>query len=284
MALEMTPNLHWQVLPTLDAPGEIQMAIDQWLLTHVAEIGRDRPAPPDRAWLRFYRCIPTAITLGCFQRVIPDRWRSLRVQGQAIALVRRPTGGRAVLHSGDLCYSLVMPRPRTGRRLALYCELCQFLIAGWQTLGVTLQLGGGRDAAPRYQDRVNCFATSTGADLVDVQGHKAIGSALRLDRTHLLQQGSMIFRPDPGLTSQVFGPEAIAPTPLASAPVIAAALGPTSGDTTATLATLAEGQTTVIQALTEAAIARWGGTWIERSLTATDWEQIRAIAPTLRVA
>lgn len=184
----------WRLLPPLALGGEAQMALDRELLNQqVAHSG----APT----LRFYTWVPLAISLGYHQRHWPPHWDSLQWQGQSVALVRRPSGGRAVLHQGDLTYAIALPLGRQ-RRQDSYRLLCDGLIAGWRTLGVRLDYG---TAGRGYIHRPDCFGTATGADLVTPEGYKLIGSA-QLRRGHaLLQHGSMRLWPDPDLTGQVFG-------------------------------------------------------------------------------
>jgi lipoate---protein ligase len=177
----------------MTAPGAVQMQIDRWLLQEYIA-GR---LPPT---LRFYNWSPVAISLGYHQRHYPAAWNSLTWQGQAIDLVRRPTVGRAVLHQGDLTYSIVTNGQ--GQRLAIYQRLCEFLIEGWRRLGLNLSYGAqGRE----YRDQPNCFATATGADLVLEDGYKMIGSAQLLQDGAVLQHGSMRLQPDPQLFDLVFG-------------------------------------------------------------------------------
>ena len=76
----------------------------------------------------------------------------------------------------------------SGSRRQTYEDICQFLITGWQTLGVTLTYG---QAQRGYGRTPNCFATATAADLVTSEGIKLIGSAQRRDRNTALQHGSM---------------------------------------------------------------------------------------------
>lgn len=184
----------WRLIPPLVASGKTQMAIDRWLLEQHQHYGH----PPT---LRFYTWMPTAISLGVSQRQrFPDHWHHLSWQGQPIELVQRPTGGRGVLHQGDLTYSLVTT-PGLGSRDRIYRHLCQFLIEGWRTLGVGLQFG---QPDRRYGQSPHCFGLATNADLVDDQGHKRIGSAQRWQEGRVLQHGSMVLNPDPGLYQQVF--------------------------------------------------------------------------------
>jgi lipoate-protein ligase A len=184
----------WRLLPFLEASGAQQMAIDSWLLQQ----HREGKCPPT---LRFYTWLPAAISLGYHQRDYPSFWRNLTWQGKSLDIVRRPTGGRAVLHQGDLTYAVVTSGI-SGKRIEVYEKICQFLLEGWQSLGVELHYGsGGRG----YIHQPNCFGTATAADLVDACGNKFIGSAQLRQGEAILQHGSMLFSPDCQLFKQVFG-------------------------------------------------------------------------------
>lgn len=191
--LSMKNQGQWRLIPFLTTTGAQQMAIDAWLL-------RDYLPQTGRSVLRFYDWSPAAISLGCFQKSWLDGWADLTWQGAPMQLVKRPTGGRAVLHQGGLTYSLVMPRGKT-KRQELYPCICQFLIQAWRQLGVGLDFGeGGRG----YIRNASCFNTSTPADLVAIDGSKLIGSAQRQTQTGLLQHGSMVWAGDRHLFEQVF--------------------------------------------------------------------------------
>lgn len=184
----------WRLLPLLDAPGTVQMAIDQWLL----EQHRHHGHPPT---LRFYTWNPPAISLGVSQRhKVPEHWRQLTWRGQPLELVQRPSGGRGVLHQGDLTYAVVTSHI-PGKLDQVYRAICQFLIAGWQDLGVELHFG---QPDRQYLRSQNCFGLATNADLVDTQGHKFIGSAQVKQGNYVLQHGSMVLSLDPDLFHQVF--------------------------------------------------------------------------------
>lgn len=183
----------WRVLPLLITSGQAHMAVDRWLLTQVSQ-GRHPPT------LRFYQWQPAAISLGYHQRTYPD-WSACQWQGQPLEVVRRPTGGRAVLHQGDLTYAVVAP-VESAQRVQAYQLICQFLIAGWRSLGVELQFGSMHQS---NHDNPNCFAAATTADLVLPTGHKLIGSAQAWRGQTVLQHGSIRLNPDPELGYQVFG-------------------------------------------------------------------------------
>jgi lipoate-protein ligase A len=183
----------WRFIPIIDAAGAMQMAIDTWLLEQ-HRLGIHPPA------LRFYTWSPAAISLGYHQHRYPEHWQNLTWNGESVDLVRRPSGGRAVLHQGDLTYA-VITSGLPGNRMQAYQTICEFLIQGWRQLGIELHYG---QAGRSYIHNPNCFGTATAADLVTSDGAKLIGSAqLRRDRA-ILQHGSMRLKPDAKLFAEVF--------------------------------------------------------------------------------
>jgi lipoate---protein ligase len=184
----------WRLLPFLVTDGFRQMAIDEAIFKSV-ESGDSPPT------LRFYQWEPIAISLGYHQHRYPEHWKNLCFEGQPVDLVRRPTGGRAVLHQGDLTYAVItggMPFDRNEG----YRQICEFLIQGWRSLSFELSYGlAGRG----YIHNPNCFGTSTGADLVLPGDRKFIGSAQKRSAQTILQHGSMQLNSDPKLFEQVFG-------------------------------------------------------------------------------
>jgi lipoate---protein ligase len=186
----------WRLIPLLEAAGSVQMGIDRWLLQQ-HQSGKHPPT------LRFYTWSPAAISLGYHQHQYPEFWQNLIWQGEKLDVVRRPTGGRAVLHQGDLTYAVVTTAIN-GDRLQAYQKICQFLIQGWRSLGVDLHYGkSGRG----YIHNPNCFGTATGADLVLPNGAKLIGSAQLRRAGVILQHGSMRLNQDAELFRQIFGAE-----------------------------------------------------------------------------
>lgn len=193
----MNNSQPWLLLPFICASGSIQMAIDEWLL-----IQHNLGKIP--SMIRFYSWEPVTLSLGYHQQKFPEFWYNLTWQNQPIDLVKRSTGGRAVLHQGDLTY-MVITSELTGNRREVYRQICQFLILGWRSLGIDLNYGqAGRD----YINYANCFATSTGADLVIDHGYKLIGSAQVRKGKSILQHGSILLEPDPNLFGLVFGDQA----------------------------------------------------------------------------
>jgi lipoate-protein ligase A len=187
----MVPGLRG--LPPCTLPGAWQMAIDAWLLDCLVRGERSGPL------LRFYYWSEPTLSLGKHQRTIEERWLQLAREGR-LALVRRPSGGSAVLHGGDLTYALVWPDPPRQRREA-YQLCCAWLQGAFAALGHPLEFGD----APARADQPHCFASSTAADLVHRDGVKRIGSAQLWRGGSLLQHGSVLLEPDEGLWRAVFG-------------------------------------------------------------------------------
>jgi len=183
----------WRLIPYWDGPGHIQMTMDDWLLRQFVQ-GLGKPT------LRFYGWQPAAISLGYFQKSYPEHWPTLTWEDQLLSIVRRPSGGRAVLHQGSLTYAVICDQGQ-GKRWQAYERICQFLIAGWQQLGIPLQYG---TAQRGYIHNASCFNTATAADLVALDGSKLIGSAQRQCGHAILQHGSMVLNSDRLLFEQVF--------------------------------------------------------------------------------
>jgi lipoate---protein ligase len=195
------PSTIWRLIPPIEATGEIQMSIDRWLLEQHL-FGHISPT------LRFYTWSNPTISLGYHQRHYPEHWRSLILQNSPVDLVKRPTGGRGVLHQGDLTYALV-GSGFVGKRIEVYQQICQFLIDGWRSIGIDLKYG---HPGTGYIHNPNCFGTATSADLVCADRYKLIGSAQLIKAGAILQHGSMRLNPDLELFKQVFG-ETITPPP-----------------------------------------------------------------------
>jgi lipoate-protein ligase A len=174
------------------------MACDDWLLEQGLPV------------FRLYRWRGPTLSLGFHQRRFPVHWLELARAG-AIDLVRRPSGGGAVLHGFGLTYALIWPCPPAGRADA-YRQACQWLQLAFAELGQPLRFGD----APAALGGANCFASSTAADLVDADGHKRVGSAQLWRRGRLLQHGEILLNPPAQLWRQLFGAAAppLAPLPL----------------------------------------------------------------------
>jgi lipoate-protein ligase A len=242
----------WRLLPLMSASGEVQMAIDLWLLQQ----HKQKQHPPT---LRFYTWSEATISVGYHQKNYPSYWHELTWQGKPLQIVRRPTGGRAVLHQGDLTYAVIVSFER-GKRLEVYQHICQFLMTGWRSLG--LHLFYGKDTSS-YRDQDNCFATATSADLITATGAKVIGSAQLRQGKAILQHGSMAIATEPELYTQIFAQPA--PQPIKN-------LLPNSVN----LSTAK-----ISEVLTKAASQCFKISLIEQPLSAAEWQDIFTNCPSL---
>src|SRR2546421_2080572 len=171
----------YRFLNTETLNAAMNMAIDESVQMHYLQ----NSAPPT---LRVFRWVQPSISLGRFQSVEREI-DSDRCQQLGVALVRRPTGGRAVYHRDEFTYSIVIGK-REGIPagvVAAYAYLAQGLIAALHCLGVQAQLS---DERVSKHPSAACFASSTQADLTS-DGFKLVGSAQVWKDDGLLQQGSL---------------------------------------------------------------------------------------------
>lgn len=171
----------YRFLNTGAQDAALNMAIDEAILLHHGQ----GQVPPT---LRVFRWVQPSISLGRFQNVEHEILREV-CEHKGVALVRRPTGGRAVYHRDEFTYSFVSSKAWgiPAGIVAAYAYLSRGLIAALNVLGVDSELSEGRVSK---QPSAACFAASTQADLTS-SGFKLIGSAQVWKDDALLQQGSL---------------------------------------------------------------------------------------------
>jgi len=173
------------------------MAVDEAILdAAIAAI-----APPT---LRLYRWDKAAISVGRFQSV--ERGVNVEACRELdVSIVRRPTGGRGILHGEDQTVSVVVPIARLGsagrRVVESYRVLLEGFVRGLARLGVATGVGVCERRSGRGGD---CFAARSQADLLTLDGEKLVGSAQCRREGIIMQQSSLRHRP-PGIRAeQVF--------------------------------------------------------------------------------
>lgn len=176
------------------AAGVWNMAVDEGLLEQAAGAGL--------AALRFYQWCEPTLSLGYFQRYDDRRQHAASAQA---AVVRRLSGGGALVHDRELTYSLCLPasHPLAGQSPRLYGVVHAALIDVLGELGVQARLY--RDQAPAAEPAAPdepflCFARRTAADVVLVHpaggdAGKIVGSAQRRRRGAVLQHGAVLMAP-----------------------------------------------------------------------------------------
>ncbi len=160
--------------------AKFNMALDEALLELIS-LGRSEPA------IRFYRFSPTAITIGYFQSI--EKAVNLRkALSLGIDVVRRPTGGGAVLHDekGELTYSIVVPEIPGEEVEKSFRRIC---------LGVVLTL-----------EELGLEASFVPINDVIVSGRKISGSAQTRRRGFILQHGTILYNTDLELMQELLTP------------------------------------------------------------------------------
>lgn len=187
-------DMKWRLVDDGPASGAWNMAVDEALLLGQAA-GNSPPT------LRFYGWQPACLSLGRFQKLTDGQWQ--RLARAPVDLVRRPTGGRAVLHQHEVTYCAVFPEsllpPASRSIMGGYRWLSEGFLDGLRSLGVAADLGkadhGGGDG-------FNCFEAAARCDFV-VDGRKLIGAAQFRHGGAVLQHGSLLLEIDRGLWSDL---------------------------------------------------------------------------------
>ena len=183
-----TSDLSWRLLLDPPAAGAWNMAVDEVLLDGVAA----GAAPPT---LRFYAWAPACLSLGYFQPFDVVDVGGCRRLG--VDVVRRPTGGRAILHDRELTYSVALPLRLLGNDGAVlpsYHRLSVALERGLKRLGVPVVLAPETGARPPVDHGPVCFDRPSAHEIL-LGGRKLVGSAQVRRATAFLQHGSILIEP-----------------------------------------------------------------------------------------
>lgn len=166
------------------------MAVDEAIMRAVGA----GEAPPT---LRFFRWNPPTLSIGYFQKA-EDEVLLDEVRRRGIGFVRRPTGGRAVLHDAEVTYSIIVPESYPGLPSSVtesYRVLSEGLLHGFRALGIEAEMVslGTEAEKAKYAaaGSAACFDSPSWYELV-AGGRKVAGSAqLRRDGA-VLQHGSIL--------------------------------------------------------------------------------------------
>jgi len=181
----------WRFLDTGKNPGVYNMALDEAIL-EILEQGKTAPS------LRLYQWSPACLSLGRNQGLKTINLGSCKKLG--IDVVRRPTGGEAILHWDELTYSVIMPRENPSLSLKeLYFLINRALIEAFYSLGIKTELHCLKESLKNP----NCFLSAGLADLC-CHKKKLVGSAQLRTRGAILQHGSIIISHKPEILFSVF--------------------------------------------------------------------------------
>lgn len=176
------PVGEWRVILSDPMPGPMNMALDHAILSAV-----ERNEVPTT--LRLYSWAPPCLSLGYSQPYSDIDLSRMKSKGWDI--VRRPTGGRAILHTDELTYAVIGSKADPileGSLMQSYSRISQALREGLTSLGLSVQVHQGK--APGLQDQAVCFEIPSDYEIT-VAGKKIIGSAQARKKEGILQHGSL---------------------------------------------------------------------------------------------
>jgi lipoate-protein ligase A len=162
------------------------MAVDEALVEAI-DTGSSAPV------LRLYRWEPPCLSLGFSQPYEVAGAAFCAAHG--VDVVRRPTGGRTVLHHLELTYSVLAPlgrAPFSQELQAAYRAICSALVAGLRRLGVPAGVAGEPESGHiKPTQAIPCFVGPAAGEVV-AEGRKLVGSAMRRVGGSILQHGSIL--------------------------------------------------------------------------------------------
>lgn len=184
-----------EIIPYSINSGKDNMDVDRKLLEDAISAQSKEPI------FRLYGWSPACISLGRNQ---DDSFldRNL-LKEKNIDVVRRLTGGRALLHDDEITYSFVCPvnyLQNGAHVVSSYMEISQILIEKFKLLGIDLTFGTSKQVKTGFD---YCMLISTGADLC-YKNKKLIGSAQCRKNGYILQHGSILYDYDKKLLEEIF--------------------------------------------------------------------------------
>ncbi len=183
----MTRQPTWRLLNSGAHDGYTNMATDEAMLLALQQ----GLIPPT---LRLYAWEPPCLSIGCFQSVAEDVDTDA-CAARGIDWVRRPTGGRAILHDQEVTYSIVVRQDDervAGDVMESYRRISLGLVEALRILGVQADMAAPH--SPQAQSKAKpaaCFAAPSQHEIT-VGGRKIIGSAQRRQGNVILQHGSLL--------------------------------------------------------------------------------------------
>lgn len=175
----------------LGREAAFNMAADQYLLHKCTE--------EEMLYVRFYSWKAPTITLGYMQKA-SETLLFDKMKNDSISWIRRPTGGRAVLHWGDLTYSCIFPKTLSMMGSSVresYAIITRCLIDGLCRAGIECCTHDSYDQllAVKREIKLPCFLAPN-RDEIMVRGRKFVGSAQKRSSEGILQHGSLPVTPN----------------------------------------------------------------------------------------
>ncbi|HUQ83691.1 MAG TPA: lipoate--protein ligase family protein [Gemmatimonadaceae bacterium] len=197
--------MHWTLLHTPPLAGAENMALDEALLERARATGE--------AVFRVYTWAQPTLSFGRNQST-RGAYEPGRPRDRGVAVVRRPTGGRSLLHHREVTYSVTAPLALNGSLRESYTRINRLLVDGLQRLGVAVDVAQPSDRALPPSESP-CFERPAAGELV-VDGRKLVGSAQWRDEGAMLQHGSILVEDDQSLVSELADTAVAPPQPAAT--------------------------------------------------------------------
>jgi len=172
----------WRTIRSAPASGAYNMALDSALMAAATERGFG-------VWRTYAWSTPT-VSFGRHES-IRQRFTAESLAAAGLDAVRRPTGGRALLHDAEVTYSVTLPISDSTPWKAVYSAINNILLSALQSMGVAAELVPESATSPVRPDGPVCFEEPSPGEIV-VRGAKLSGSAVWRERGAYLQHGSIL--------------------------------------------------------------------------------------------
>lgn len=188
----------WRLIDSGPCSASYNMALDEAIATHLRREG----LPPV---LRLYRWDRPSVSLGCFQKTSDVDIEYCGAED--IPIVRRPTGGRAILHDDELTYSFsagTVHGPFSKGLLDSYKKISAAFRLAFKKIDVSAESKPRRERGSVLAGSPMCFQSSSYGEIL-VRNKKVVGSAQKRWDDGLLQQGSIPYSYNEQRIRKIFG-------------------------------------------------------------------------------
>ena len=175
--------MFWRLIDDIPRKAFFNMALDE----AISESVKNRLSPPT---LRLYLWSEPSVSIGYFQKT--SEINVEYCEGKGYPIVRRSTGGTAILHDSEITYSLSARtdiEPFRKGLLQNYMAISNALVSALRQFNLNAEISKSKN---RGQRAPLCFKTSSYGE-ISVNGQKIIGSAQRRYKECFLQQGTILF-------------------------------------------------------------------------------------------
>jgi lipoate-protein ligase A len=187
----LQPDPCLTIIPMEKFSPKLNMHIDKLLFTGETKGFFDPPIPENSFVLRFYQWKPYGITIGKFQKNVTSDCM------QGIPVIPRLTGGRAVLHTDELTYSVIFNKKSCFYNPSVnltYLKISKLIVQALNNINIKVIMSPGtlkRDLKSKDSRHCFCYGSTSIWEITDETRKKLVGSAQARSRTKVLQHGSI---------------------------------------------------------------------------------------------